>query len=657
MEFKVLYVDAATSSFKLEKVSDPNIFGIIDLGLKVHMDLRSFELDPLDPGNPLVLGIGPFAGGAVVGSHRIVAIFKSPVSMGIHVSEMGGAGFSFFRTGLDALVITGRSREPMIIRVYGSADGSVSVNAETVSSDELFKIYSGYSGLVGTKALTKYIIDRHRDELIKNKGRIAVVGPGAYRTRFAGIFSYVLDDRTLNMTEVSDSASRGGGGSVMAQAHNVAAIVFGGTYRRPNPKLSNVAILNSLSQDVFKKPYTQALTEKTVKYRFDPSIKTGGTFGVNYPHYKDLVPILNYSHVYMSKGLRLEVHSKVMEHFWRPFQEEVFDGGKLTPASKNCGEPCPVVCKKIYKGVKLDYEPSHAVGPISGIITVDDSASLVDLLDNLGLDAIEAGHMIAWLFECVNKGLLKPEEIGLDERPVMDPEVLSPETSKLNARLARRILELLISDSAPKVLKIVASLGLRAAAKELDKIYAERVKELGLKFEDLLVYAAFGDSGYFTPNYYWSPGVLAPLYVLGKYWTDYTPAFREPENYAQVSLRRAVYEYAVANAGFCRFHRGWAEEMLGGLYKSMLGVDLDVYSHGLQVYKTIAEYQARANATPVPWESKRVIDSIASLAAESGVPGWEDAMYHREKVIEWWNRFYRKLEEELSKVTPIWQVP
>jgi Aldehyde:ferredoxin oxidoreductase len=82
VEFKVLYIDASTRSFRFEKISDPNIYGIIDLGLKVHIDLKSYEHDPLEPGNPLVLGIGPLAGGAVVGSHRIVAVFRSPVSMG-----------------------------------------------------------------------------------------------------------------------------------------------------------------------------------------------------------------------------------------------------------------------------------------------------------------------------------------------------------------------------------------------------------------------------------------------------------------------------------------------------------------------------------------------------------------------------------------------
>ncbi|MGC9112221.1 aldehyde ferredoxin oxidoreductase N-terminal domain-containing protein [Acidilobus sp.] len=650
MEFKVLYIDATKRSYKIESVNNPELFGIVDLGLQVHLDMKSYNVDPLDPANPLVLGIGPFAGGAVVGSHRIVAVFKSPESRGLHVSEMGGAGYSFFRTGLDALVITGRSERPLLIRVIGSSNGEVSVSFSDLSFDELNKIYSNYAGLSGTKALTKYVVDMDRDLIVKNHARVAVVGPGAYKTPFAGIFSYVLDDKG-NLTEVSDSASRGGGGSVMAQAHNVVAITFGGTYKRPNPNLSNVQILNKIAQEVYKKPFSQALLDKTTKYRFDPASKTGGTFGENYPHYKELVPMLNYNHVYLSRGLRLELHGKIMDYFWRPFQDEVFDGGKLTPASKNCGEPCPVVCKKIFNKVKIDYEPAHGVGPISGIFDIKKSAELVDLVDNLGLDAIEAGHFVGWIFDLIDKGLLNPEDVGLDRKPVMDPKLQGPEASKVNAELARKLLINLVSDDTTKVLKIVGSMGLRAAAKELDNLYSDRVAKSGVKFEDLLVYAAFGKSGYFTPNFYWSPGVLAPLFVLGKYWTDYSPAFREPEDYASAALRRAVMELLIANAGFCRFHRGWAEEALTGLYKEMLGAELDVYKHGLLTYKRIAEYQAKSEATPEPWESRKVMDAIASLAAETGVHGWEDAMYHTEKMAEWWNRFYKKLQEELNKVS------
>lgn len=651
MEFKVLYVDADKRSFKTENISNPNLLGIIDLGLKIHMDMKSYEADALSPKNPLVMGIGPFAGGAVIGSHRIVAVFKSPVSRGLHVSEMGGAAYSFYRTGLDAIVLTGYSSDPLLITVTGKEDGNVDISIEPIGTENLWKVYSGYKGLTGTKALTKYLVDSKRDLILKNKGRVIVIGPGAYRTRFAGIFSYVLDDRTAELTEVSDSASRGGGGSVMAQAHNVAAIIVGGKYRRPNPHLSDVKALNSLSNATFKKPYTAALMEKTVKYRFDPNMKTGGTFGVNYPHYKELVPTLNYNSVYLSRAVRLQVHDEVMNHYWKPFEDEVFDGGKLMPTTnKNCGEPCPVVCKKIYKGVKLDYEPAHGVGPFSGITDVDESAKLVDFLDNIGLDSIEAGHMIGWIFDLITRGLLRPEEVGLDEEPVMDPERLGPEASKRNARLARKVLELLVSDSPPKVLALIASHGLRVAAKELDSVFADRVAKAGLRFEDLMVYGAFGSDGYFTPNFYWSPGVVAPLYVLGKYWTDYSPSFREPEDYAQVALRRAVYEYAVANAGFCRFHRGWAEEMLGDLYKEMYGIDVDIYAHGLKIYKAIAEYQRLSKAEPMLWESRKVMDVVASIAVESGAKGWEDAMYHREKLVGWWNRFHAKLEEELAKV-------
>ena len=650
MEFNVMYIDADKHSFRTEKVRDPETLGIVDLGVKIHFDMKSYEVDPLDPRNPLVLGIGPFAGGSVVGSHRIVAIFKSPVSRGLHVSEMGGAAYSFFRTGLDAIVILGKSSRPLAIDIIGRPDGSQDVGFWEIDEAELRKIYSGYQGLAGTKALTKYVVDRKRELILKNKGRVIVVGPGAFKTRFAGIFSYVLDDRTAELTEVSDSASRGGGGSVMAQAHNVVAITVGGQYKRPNPKLSSVQLLNSISMATFKKPYTVAMTEKTVKYRFDPSMGTGGTFGVNYPHYKDLVPTLNYNSVYMNRAVRIAIHNEIMSHYWQPFQNEVFDGGKLIPGtSKNCGEPCPVVCKKIYKKVKLDYEPAHGMGPFAGITDVNESARLVDLVDNLGLDAIEAGHFVGWIFDLIDRGLLRPEEVGIESRPIMEPDALGPEASKRNAGLAEKILLNLVSDSPPKVLSIVASLGLRAAAKELDKIFGDRVKEVGLKFEDLLVYGAFGNEGYFTPNFYWSPGVVAPLFVLGKYWTDYSPSFREPEDYAAVALKRAVYEYLVANAGFCRFHRGWAEEMLQAMYREMLGEDVDLYRHGLKMYSLIAEYQKRSGAEPTLWESKKVMDMIATIATESGAKGWEDAMYHREKIVEWWNRFYRKLEEELSK--------
>ncbi|MFP3242380.1 aldehyde ferredoxin oxidoreductase N-terminal domain-containing protein [Caldisphaera sp.] len=650
MKFRSLYIDVSKGSYNYNEEDDQNILGIIDYGLKIHMGSKSYLLDPLDPNNPIVFGIGPFAGGIVIGSHRIVFIFKSPVSTGIHVSELGGAGFAFFRTGLDGVVINGKSSEPSIITIY-SSDKGLDVKIDHIREDELWNVYNGYEGYKGTRGLTQYIISKNKDNIIKNKSRVIVVGPAAFKTKFAGIFSYVLDEHTAVITPVSDSASRGGGGTVLAKAHNVVGIVVGGTLKRDNPNLGNIKLMNQISQNIYKKQYMPTLLEKTVKYRFDPQTKTGGTFGVNYIHYKELVPCLGYNNVYYSRGVRLILHEKVIENYWKPFEDNVFDGGKLTDASKNCGEPCSVSCKKIYKGTKIDYEPAHGVGPISGIITMDESANLVNLLDDLGLDAIEAGHLISWIFDLIDKGLLNPEDVGLNDYPVFDPERIDKEASIKNSILAKKLIELIGFDENNKVLKTISERGLRSAAKELDNIYHDRISKIGLKYEDLLVYAAFGKEGYMTPNYYWSPGVLAPLYVLGKYWTDYSPSFKEPEDYETISLKRAVLEYIVANAGFCRFHRGWAEEMMAEMYKQLIGLNVDLYSHGLKMYKTIADYQLKSGAEPEFWESKKVMDIVASMAAETGATGWEDSMYHKEKLKNWWERFYNKLNQDLSKVS------
>jgi glyceraldehyde-3-phosphate ferredoxin oxidoreductase (EC 1.2.7.6) len=113
----------------------------------------------------------------------------------------------------------------------------------------------------------------------------------------------------------------------------------------------------------------------------------------------------------------------VLELFWKPFQREVFEKAKRW---YNCGEPCPVVCKKVWRGKKVDYESFHAVGPFIGNYLFEEAVPLVDLIDRLGLDAIEMGHLVAWLFDAVHISLLKPEEVGIDDIPAFDPSKFNP---------------------------------------------------------------------------------------------------------------------------------------------------------------------------------------------------------------------------------------
>ncbi|RLG88540.1 MAG: hypothetical protein DRO18_01225 [Thermoprotei archaeon] len=397
---------------------------------------------------------------------------------------------------------------------------------------------------------------------------------------------------------------------------------------------------------VLGKPYVQAVVSSTVKYRYDEGMKTGGTFGVNYPHYKDLVPTFGFNMIYLAKDVRLRIYEMIMDKFWRPFNEEVFIKSR---SWYTCGEPCPVVCKKVWRGKKVDYEPFNGLGPMIGVFDLELVSRLVDLTDELGFDAIELGHVISWIFDAIEKGLLKPEELGLKSKPYFNPKNFKYEYSKHNAELAERLVLGLIKKEN-EILKLIAEKGLRVAAKELDKRFEDRVKRLGLKFEDIATYVALGSEGYMTPNYYWTPGMVAPLFILGRYWTNYTPTFMEPEDFAASSLMRAIKEYEVDNAGICRFHRRWAEKMLKTLYNELLNIKVDLDKHAKAMYRKIAEYSILVNAEPRFWESKKTMDIISTIANEVNNKDWVHK-FNTEGIKafkDWWNRFYRKVSEELG---------
>lgn len=68
------------------------------------------------------------------------------------------------------------------------------------------------------------------------------------------------------------------------------------------------------------------------------------------------------------------------------------------------------------------------MGPFIGNYVFEEAVPLVDLIDQYGLDAIEmGGHVVAWVFDSIEHGLLRPEEVGLSDKPVFDPMRFNPE--------------------------------------------------------------------------------------------------------------------------------------------------------------------------------------------------------------------------------------
>jgi glyceraldehyde-3-phosphate dehydrogenase (ferredoxin) len=645
--YRVARIDVGNKKYYVKEYPFKEVLGPIDLGVKFHYELGSWKYDVFDPHNVLVLGAGPFAGSIIFGSHRIVAVFRSPETKGLHFAAMGGAAYKIIGCGVHAISIEGFSSNPAIVMIEGDDQGNVKVSFDHISMDELEKIFKGYEGYIGTFALERYLIDHYWDFIYRTKARPIVVGPAAFKTIYGALVSIDIDyNKKTFIHGREDFAARGGGGSVLAKAHNVAAIIAGGTWRPSLPEqLRDLAKFNEYFKRLTGVDFITTVNKAVVKYRYDESVKAGGTFGVNYPHYRELVPLFNYNSMYIPKYVRRKLVEILLERFWSPFVEETFVKKK---SWETCGEPCPAACKKIWRGKKVDYEPFNAMGPFIGVLDLNMVARNVDIGDQLGYDLITLGHLTAWILEAVYKGLLKPEEVGLKDMPNLDPLALNPELWMKNAELAKEFIINLV-EKRTDVLKIIAEKGIRAAAKELNKMFKDRVEASRVKFEDLIIYVPYGEDGYITPTFYWSPGVLMPLAISGKYLTNYTPTFSEPEDFAKTVAIRAVKELLVENAGFCRFHRGWLEKYLSDLYK-LLGVEVDLDNYGRELYRKIAQYNINTGAKPTYLESEKAKDLIYSIALEFCNINWvHKFLTNREEAIkEWWIRASKTVVEYLG---------
>ncbi len=87
-------------------------------------------------------------------------------------------------------------------------------------------------------------------------------------------------------------------------------------------------------------------------------------------------------------------------------------------------------------------------------------------------------------------------------------------------------------------------------------------RDKGRAVLDPFVYTAFGRNGWMVPNQYWTPGVLAPMAVMGRYYMYYGYDFTPPRSLGNLCAGLMRDELMLDNLGFCRFHRAWAQDMI-----------------------------------------------------------------------------------------------
>lgn len=629
----VLYefnVDLSTGEWGVSVPRDQSLIGPVQYGWD------RFQKDP----NSLTFGGGLLAGSPLPGTRRMIFCGYSPQWEDFYVSALGGAMYVFHRLGVNYVWLRGQCPTDSIL-ILRLKDGQYSARLEPIDPDSIWRAYTDVNGRTweGFYALQQYAFEKYRGEYDEDSFRILATGPGARHTKEGAIGSNQIRKGAVSV--IDDWAGRGGLGSRLLQYHRVAAIVYGGNWQ--DPALKEAKELDEYFLRRFGKRAVAADIAVSQKYRYVPEFETGGTFGVNMHTANDQLFSFNYRSIYASDAARLKQHDDfILDHYLKQFNEEI-----IKPKSfDHCGEPCAVVCKKYNGEFKKDYEPYEVLGPQCGVFDQRAAERLNKFADTMGLDSIQTGGTVAWIMELIADGLLPPADFGL---PIEGPRFFDvaqvdnlrgqmtsgptaatlamtkeqfdiEKDSAYNADYAMAIIQMILTSEAGAPFR----LGMRAAAKWLDATY--HIQSL-----DRAVFTAHGEAGCMVPNQYWTPGMFAPMPLMGKYFSYYENKFLPPRQLGRKNAERFVYELYSENSGACRFHRKWVEDLIDEIILSHFDLHFDYWRDQFNLAKGIHEYQS---ARGVMWESERVVDIIHGFLEK-----WERNGLREPELLTWLDKF------------------
>ncbi len=558
---KILEVDVGKNSY--EEITNDD-FSILGYNIREHLDAKTYNADPLSPANFITFNSGVLTGQGLPGAHRLIVVARSPLTRGFFFSTVGGVGEELYRTGFDVIKIKGRASSPSVVLVR-RLGGKLLVNVEECHPDDVFK-------------LQEFLVEKYKGLFKGTRYRAVVAGASGFHSVFGGLSSVRVINDSLDYGS-EGFAGRGGFGSVLAQAHNIAGIMIGGDLT----KKQNPAVKQVISNE-FGDGFLPAVSEKTAKYRGK------GTFMSNYEGLKTDALMFNWQSTSWSREKRIRFYDKFINNYTSGF----------SPKSKTCGEACPALCKKVEIKHVTDYEPFSSCGPNLGIFSRNAARELVNLIDSLGFDAISAGNLLSTLFEGMEKGRIDASEFGV-ERPSFDPDSFSLEDSEKNSRIAQEIIRGVAQGKFP-----LLGRGIRK--------FSESRGVEG-------VYFAFGSEGVISPNEYLRPGFIAPLPILGKFTTYYKKGFVEPRELGKLSAERLIRELFNEDTGFCRFHRGWAEKVIPPLVSAVTGREINYYEHIKNVVSSIISYNSKADSLPRYWPNKKtehLVHAHLLISSEDG---------------------------------------
>jgi glyceraldehyde-3-phosphate dehydrogenase (ferredoxin) len=597
-----LHIDLADGRHDVVDLESPHFVGPVD-----------YAWNNRGTDDPTVIGVGPLAGSPLPGASALVIAGHSPLWDGFQAATIEGAGRLVSGLGCSLVAIRGRAPQPSVLWVH-RLKGDLAVRVEPVGEESPWRKDGAPPP---TDVVLDWLVSRARGEL--QTFAVLATGPAAARTRFGGLVVAQVEDGIPRGPR--GLLPRGAFGSRLYQTHRVCAVVLGSD--APAAALAMEDTTDG-ALDRFKPAMTLPELEAAVRFRFNPRLSTGGTLGATFNLLRHRVLWFNSSSVHLPEEQRDDLYRKSLrEHYLPSFNADIARAGQ----DQDCGEHCPLSCRKVLQGRWKDFEAYAALGPLIGIADHAAADRVVERSVALGFDTLPAAGLVAWLMERVHLGLLAPSAVGLSAAPHWSARDFDPVAdSEHNAQLAVTLLDGLLTSEWAEPLRR----GLRSAARSSDEESAA-----------LAVYNANGESGEMVPLPYWAPGFYTPVPIAGQFHEYYGLEFVPPRVLGRKSAQRMVAELLLQNFGVCRLHRGWAEDLFPELVNQRHGTSVDWAAHHRDLARRI--FQRRKARF---WETQRVVDIIASFLQNYQYDAAPDAELDR-----WVRRFH---EDTASAARAYW---
>ncbi|HSE94870.1 MAG TPA: aldehyde ferredoxin oxidoreductase family protein [Methylomirabilota bacterium] len=368
---RILKVNLTTGASEIQALDEPTaraFLGGNGLAARLLWEAVPPGVDPYHPASAVAVAVGPITDTVVPGNSRACIAAKSPLT-GLFFDSTFGGRFpaTLKRTGFDAVVITGQAAHPVYLVI--SESGAALRDARALWGQDTRATVAAIQAAEGGEA----------DAL--------AIGPaGESRVRFACLTHYWKNREGV--------AGRGGLGAVCGAK-----------------RLKGICVTGSRKTTVADPARLKRLVDETR----EPMKK--GTANLSLYGTPFLTGPINALGALGAYNLRQEVFAEAALIDGRSLKEHYHD--RDTTCLK-----CPVACGKQFavgpevpdyggvKGKMPEYETLFAFGSMLGNANAPSIIQANIRCDLLGLDSISMGVTLAFVAECLERGLLTPADLG-----------------------------------------------------------------------------------------------------------------------------------------------------------------------------------------------------------------------------------------------------